>query len=58
MALFGQITTNMTPPVVQAGILAAGAIVLFIAVKIGGFILKMLLGLAALGGVIWWFLSK
>ena len=58
MALFGQITTNMTSPVVQVGMLAAGAIVLFIAVKIGGFILKMLLGLAALGGVIWWFLSK
>jgi hypothetical protein len=58
MGLFGQITTNMTSPVVQVAMLAAGAIVLFVAVKIGGFILKMLLGLAVLGGVIWWFLQK
>ena len=39
-------------------ILAAAAIVLFVAVKIGGFILKILLGLVVLGGVIWWFLPK
>ena len=39
-------------------IIAAGFIVVFIAVKIGGFILKMLLGLAVLGGVVWWFLPK
>jgi hypothetical protein len=32
--------------------------VLFVAVKIGGFLLKMLLVLAVLVGVIWWFLSK
>jgi len=38
--------------------LAAVAIALFVAVKIGGFILKMLLGLAVLGGVIWWFFLK
>jgi hypothetical protein len=48
----------MTSLVGQVAMLAAGAIVLFVAVKIGGFILKMLLGLAVLGGVIWWFLQK
>ena len=48
----------MAPPVVQVAMLAAAGFVLFVAVKIGGFILKMLLGLALLGGVIWWFLSK
>jgi len=58
MALIDQITTNMASPVVQVPMLAAGGLVLFVAVKIGGFILKMLLGLALLGGVIWWFLSK
>jgi len=58
MAFIGQITTSITSPVVQVAMLAAGAIVLFVAVKIGGFILKMLLGLAVLGGVIWWFLPK
>jgi len=58
MAFIGQITTNLTSPVVQVAMLAAGAIALFVAVKIGGFILKMLLGLAVLGGVIWWFLPK
>jgi hypothetical protein len=39
-------------------ILAACGLVLLATVKIGGFVLKMLLGLAVLGGVIWWFLSK
>ena len=48
----------MGSPFAQAVMLAAGAIVLFMAVKIGGIILKMLLGLAVLGGVIWWLLAK
>ena len=58
MALIGQITTNMTSPVVQVAMLVAGGLVLYLAVKIGGFILKMLLGLALLSGLFWWFLSK
>jgi len=58
MALFGQITTNMASPVVQVAMLVAGGLVLLVAVKIGGFILKILLGLALLGGLFWWFLSK
>jgi len=57
MVLFGQITTNMTSPVVLLAILAAGAIVLLVAVKIGGFIMKLLLGLAAIA-LIWWFVAK
>ena len=48
----------MGSPVVQVAMLAAASRVLFVAVKIGGFLLKMLLVLAVLGGVIWWFLSK
>jgi len=38
--------------------LAASATVRFVAVKIGGFVVKMLLGLALLGGAIWWFITK
>ena len=37
--------------------LAAGAIVLFVAVKIGGVILKLLLGLAAIA-LVWWCVAK
>jgi hypothetical protein len=48
----------MAAPVVLVAMLAAGSFVFFVAVKIGGFILKMLLGLVLLGGVIWWFFSK
>ena len=48
----------MASPVVQVAILVAAGLMLFVAVKIGGFILKMLLGLALLGGLFWWFLSK
>jgi hypothetical protein len=48
----------MTSSVAQVAMLAGGGIVLFVAVKIGGFILKMLLRLAVLGGVLWWSLSK
>jgi hypothetical protein len=58
MALLDQITTHMASPVVQVAILVAAGLMLFVAVKIGGFILKMLLGLALLGGLFWWFLSK
>ena len=41
-------------------IVAAGCLLLYVAVKIGYVILKVVLGLAALallGGPIWWFLS-
>ena len=58
MAFLGQITTNMSSPGAQVAMLAVVVFVLLIAVKIGGFILKMLLGLAVLGGVIWWLLAK
>ena len=58
MILIGQITTHMSSPVVQIAMVAAGCIVLYVAFKIGGVILKVLLGLALLAGVIWWFGSR
>jgi uncharacterized membrane protein YGL010W len=60
MLCIGQITTNLSPLVVQVVIVAAGCLLLYVAVKIGYVILKVVLGLAALallGGAIWWFLS-
>jgi len=58
MLHIGQITTNTTSPVVQVAMVVAGCLVLYVAIKLGGVILKMLLGLALLGGVIWWFHSR
>ena len=60
MLCIGQITTHLSPLVVQVVIVAAGCLLLYVAVKIGYVILKLVLGLAALallGGAIWWFWS-
>jgi hypothetical protein len=58
MILIGQITPHTTSPVVQAALVAAGCLVLYVAFKIGGVILKMLLGLALIAGAVWWFHSR
>ena len=61
MILIGQITANASSPAVQVAMLVAVGLGLFVAVKIGGVILKMilgLLGLALLGGAFWWFIAK
>ncbi len=58
MIILAQITTNLSSPAIQVAMVAAGCLVLFVVVKIGGFILKLLLGLAVLGGFIWWFFPK
>jgi hypothetical protein len=57
MVLFGQITTNMSSPAVQVAMLAVVVVVIFVAVKIGGVILKLILGLAAIA-LVWWFVAK
>ena len=57
MVLFGQLTTNMSSPAVQVAMLAVVGVVIFVAVKIGGVILKLLLGLAAIACV-WWVVAK
>jgi hypothetical protein len=56
----GQFSANMSSPAVQVAVLVAGCLMLYVAFKIGFFILKMALGLVALalpGGATWWFLS-
>jgi uncharacterized membrane protein YGL010W len=56
----GQIPASLPAPVVQVVVVAVGCLLLYVAVKIGYVILKVVLGLAALallGGAIWWFWS-
>ena len=60
MTILGQITNISSPPVLMA-LVVAGGLVLLVAVKIGGVILKLLFvlaGLALLGGVLWWFFPQ
>jgi hypothetical protein len=57
MILLGQITNNLSSPAIQVVMVATVCLVLFVAVKIGGVILKLLLGLAAIA-IIWWFFVK
>ena len=60
MVLLAQIT-SMSSPAVQAAMVAAGCVVLYVAAKIGYVILKIILGLAGLallGGAVWWCFLK
>ena len=59
MIHFGQISANMSSPAVQMAVVVAGCLVLYVAFKLGFVILKIVLGLglALLGGAIWWFFS-
>jgi hypothetical protein len=47
----------MSSPAVQVAMLAVVVVVIFVAVKIGGVILKLILGLAAIA-LVWWFVAK
>jgi hypothetical protein len=61
MVLIGQTAASLSSPVVRVAIVVAGCLVLLVAFKFGSFILKTglgLVGLALLGGAIWWFLVK
>jgi len=47
--------------VVRVAIIVAGCLVLFVALKLGGFIVKIvlgLLGLVLIGGAVCWFLTR
>ena len=57
MALFSQISNSLGSPAIEAAIVIAGGLVLFVVVKIGGFILKLFLGLAVIA-LIWWLVEK
>lgn len=48
-------------PVLKAAIVLGGVIALFIAMKVGQVMIKLILGLigiALLGGAVWWFLMR
>jgi hypothetical protein len=59
--IFGLMATSESFPVAKVAMVVAGCLILFVAFKVGRFILKVLLGLVALailGGALWWFLLK
>ncbi len=61
MATIGQITPDLSSPTAKVVVVIAGCLVLYVAFKVGGFILKILfglVGLALLGGAIWWFFFR
>ena len=52
---------NNLSPVWLAGIAAVGFLLLFVALKLGRMILRLalgLIGLALLGGAVWWFFLR
>lgn len=60
MLCLGHIMPNLPAPIVQLVVVAVGCLLLYVAVKVGYVVLKIVLGLAALallGGAIWWFVS-
>jgi hypothetical protein len=63
MDITGQISSEWSSAseVVKVGMVIAGCLALFVALKLGGFILKLvfgLIGLVLIGGVICWFLTR
>ena len=60
MLHIGHISATVSSPAVQVAFVVAGCLVLYVAFKLGFVILKIILalvGLALLGGAIWWFFS-
>lgn len=61
MIIIGQVTTDWSSAAVKVAMVVAGCLGLFIAAKVGGFIFKILFGLAGLAllaGAIWWFFFR
>jgi hypothetical protein len=59
--MFGLVAASDSFPAAKVAMVVAGCLALFVAFKVGRFILKVLLGLAALAllaGALWWFLLK
>lgn len=57
MIINGQFILDLSSPATRVLVVVAGLLALYLAFKIGYFILRMLLalaGLALLGGFIWW----
>ena len=61
MTILDHAQANGLSPVWMAILAAVGIILLFVALKIGRMIAKLalgLIGLALLGGVVWWFFLR
>ena len=61
MELFAQLSINSSSPAAKAVLVVGGCLVLYVAFKVGHFLLKMLfglLGVALLVTVFWWLFLK
>ena len=58
MDVVALIDTNGSSPVARIGLVFVGCLALYVAFKVGGFILKVMFGLVFFGRAIWWFLSR
>jgi hypothetical protein len=61
MNIFAQATMSELSPALKAAGVLAGIIALFVAIKVGQIMIKLLFGLIGLvliGGAVWWFLVR
>lgn len=61
MNIFAQITMSEFSPALKAAVVLAGIIALFVAIKVGQVMIRLLfglIGLGLLGGAGWWFLVR
>ena len=61
MNILAQTTAGDFSPAWKAAMVVGGIIALFVAVKVGQFMIRLLfglIGLALLGGAIWWLLVR
>lgn len=59
--IFAQITTSELSPVLKVATVLGGIIVLFVAMRVGQVLIKLffgVIGLAILGGAVWWFFLR
>jgi len=61
MNMFAEITMSEFSPALKAAAVLGGILALFLAIKVGQVMIRLLFGLigfALLGGAAWWFLVK
>jgi len=61
MNIFAQIAMSELSPTLRVAAVLGGIIALFVAIKVGQLIIRLLfglIGLALLGGAAWWFLVR
>jgi len=61
MNIFAQTTMSELSPALKAAGVLAGIFALFVAIKVGQIMIKLLfgfIGLVLIGGAVWWFLVR